>query len=212
MLAGFASNAPAHIVQTFRNERDRFDAFGVPADIPAIGSPLPEAELLDVHGNTIRLSEARGGKPAVIVFYRGAWCPFCNIALRTYQAELVPALDEMGIVLIAISPQKPDGSLSMQQINSLTFTVASDPGNQLAGKLGILSPSRSEEARAASAALGADVAAANADGTDAVPMPTTIVVDVGGTIAWIDVHANYTTRSEVAQILAAARRLGATQT
>ena len=53
---------------------------------------MPDGDLLDVHGAPTSLARLRGGRPAVVVFYRGAWCPYCNIALRTYQAELVPAL------------------------------------------------------------------------------------------------------------------------
>ena len=100
---------------------------------------MPDGELLDVQGVPTTLAQVRAGRPAVVVFYRGAWCPYCNLALRTYQAELVPALAARGVELIAVSPQKPDGSLTMAETNKLTFSVVSDPGNQLASALGILS-------------------------------------------------------------------------
>ncbi|MDT5323738.1 MAG: hypothetical protein QOF25_890 [Mycobacterium sp.] len=87
------------------------------------GDVLPDAELIDAHGVSGMLDAARGGRPAVIVLYRGTWCPFCNLVLRTYQQDLVPTLGQRGVGLIAISPQKPDGSLSMQEKNELTFTV-----------------------------------------------------------------------------------------
>ena len=64
----------------------------------------------------------------MIVFYRGGWCPYCNIALRTYQAQLVRALTDRNTPLVAISPQTPDGSLSTKETKDLTFTVLSDPG------------------------------------------------------------------------------------
>ena len=138
----------------------------------------------------------------MVVFYRGARCPYCNIALRTYQSELVPALAVREFELIAISPQKPDGSLTAQQTNELTYTVLSDPGNQIASSLGILTEP-TPDAVGAQAKLGLDLTGVNADGTRALPMPTTVVVDADGTIRWIDVHPNYTTRSEVPDILAA---------
>ena len=81
---------------------------------------MPDGDLLDVHGDPTSLTRLRGGRPAVVAFYRGAWCPYCNIALRTYQSELVPALGRRGVELIAISPQKPDGSLTSAQSNELT--------------------------------------------------------------------------------------------
>jgi peroxiredoxin len=206
MHAGFAHHAPAHIINIFAQERATFAALGAPAAATA-GMTLPDAPLLDVDGRETTLAAQLHGAPAVVVFYRGAWCPYCNITLKTYQTQLVPALRELGIALVAISPQKPDGSLTMAQKNELTFAVLSDPGNQLARKLGILSHPRSDEAAAASQALGGDIAATNIDGTADVPMPTAMLVNAAGTIAWIDVHADYATRTEVAEILAAARQM-----
>jgi hypothetical protein len=87
----------------------------------------------------------------------------------------------------------------MQQTNELSYAVLSDPGNQIAGQLGILTAA-SDGARASPAALGIDVAAGNADGSDKVPMPTVVIVDAAGIIRWVDVHPNYGTRTEPAEI------------
>jgi peroxiredoxin len=141
-------------------------------------------------------------RPAVLVLYRGAWCPFCNSALRTYQRELVPELAARDVALVAVSPQRPDGSLSMREKNELTFTVLSDPANQLATALGVLT-GPSPEARGAQLELGLDLEAINADGTTALPMPTVVILDRDRTIRWIDVHANYSTRTASGDILAA---------
>ena len=167
-----------------------------------VGARLPDAELVDPHGATTSLYAALGDRLSVLVFYRGAWCPYCNIAPNTYQAELVPELSERGVGLVAISPQTPDGSLSIQEKHELTFTVLSDPGNQVATAVGILT-GPSDEARAAQLQLGLDLTAVNADGTTGLPMPTTIIVDADHVIGWIDVHPDYSTRSEPAEILAA---------
>jgi peroxiredoxin len=183
-------------------EQVNLDDAGVPTGVSASGALMPDGELLDVRGAATSLAQVRAGRPAVVVFYRGAWCPFCNIALRTYQAELAPALADRGFVMIAVSPQKPDGSLSAAQTNELTYAVVSDPGNQLASALGILTEPDAEAA-AAQQKLGLDLAEHNADGGLTLPMPTTVVVDAIGVIRWIDVHPNYTTRSEVPDILAA---------
>jgi peroxiredoxin len=199
---GMTAQAPAEILAKFGAEQADLDAAGVPSGVAVAGSPMPDGDLLDAHGAATTLEKARDGKPAVVVFYRGAWCPFCNIALRTYEQQLVPELSARGVTLIAVSPQKPDGSLSMQETNELTFAVLSDPANQIAGQLGILT-TPSDDARSAQAALGLDVTAVNADGTATLPMPTTVIVGADGTIRWIDVHPNYTTRSEPAAILAA---------
>jgi peroxiredoxin len=197
-----AGQLPAEVAEAFAAEQRDLSAAGHPSGVAEPGSRLPDGELLDVAGEPATLAETLGGKPAVIVFYRGGWCPYCNIALRTYQAQLVPALAERGISLIAISPQTPDGSLSTKEAKELTFTVLSDPGNQIAGQLGILT-APSDGTRAAQLQLGLDLTQVNADGTTALPMPTVVIADADGVIRWIDVHLDYTTRTEPGQVLQA---------
>jgi peroxiredoxin len=197
---GMAGQLPAQVLDAFGAEQADLQASGVPAGVGAPGAIMPDGQLLDVHGEPTTLAEAIGGRSAVVVLYRGAWCPYCNLALRAYQEVLVPQLARRGIALVAISPQKPDGSLSMREKNGLTFTVLSDPGNQIAAGLGVLT-APTDNARAAQRVLGLALSEANADGTDRVPMPTVAIVDGTGVIRWIDVHPNYTTRTEVADIL-----------
>jgi peroxiredoxin len=192
---------PADVADAFAAEQRELATADTAAKA-APGDRMPDGNLLDVAGQPTTLAAALSSRPGVIVFYRGGWCPYCNIALRTYQTQLVPALAERGIVLVAISPQTPDGSLSTQETKELTFTVLSDPGNQIAGQLGILT-APSEGARAAQLQLGLDLTKVNADGTTTLPMPTVVIVDSAGVIRWIDVHADYTTRTEPDQVLAA---------
>jgi peroxiredoxin len=203
-----AGQLPVDVADAFAAEQRGLSAAGRPAVKAAAGDRMPDGDLLDVAGQPTTLAATLGSSPAVIVFYRGGWCPYCNIALRAYQARLVPALAEHGIPLVAISPQTPDGSLSTRETKELTFTVLSDPGNQIAGQLGILT-APSDGARAAQLQLGLDLTKVNADGTTTLPMPTVIIVDSAGVIRWIDVHADYTTRTEPEQVLqAVAQTLG----
>jgi peroxiredoxin len=196
-----ASQIPAEILEVFRTEQARMGADGVPRDAATVGDVIPDVELLDAHGRPITLRAAQAGAAAVVVLYRGDWCPYCNLALRTYQEDLVPVLDDRGIGLIAISPQKPDKSLSIQEKNDLSFVVLSDPGNQIATALGVLT-AHSEKVQDVQRAIGIDVAAGNQDGTHTVPIPTVAVIDPEGTIRWIDIHPDYATRTEVAEIIA----------
>jgi peroxiredoxin len=196
------SQLPAEALATFHREQERMAGLGIPAGVAEPGSALPDVELLDVHGAATSLSAAQGGLAGVLVFYRGAWCPYCNVALRAYQADLLPALDKRNVGLIAVSPQKPDGSLSARESNELTYTVLSDPGNQLARALGVVTE-HGAEAKAAQLGLGLDLAEVNADGTHELPMPTVAIVDGTGVLRWIDVHSDYSTRTEVPEILAA---------
>ncbi|MDF0531398.1 peroxiredoxin-like family protein [Tsukamurella sp. 8F] len=199
---GMAGQMPDEVLAAFGAEQAGLDARGLPAGVATPGAELPDARLLDVHGASTTLADTIAGRTAVVVLYRGAWCPYCNLTLRAYQEDLAPTLQQRGTALVAISPQKPDGSLTTQQKNDLSFTVLSDPGNQVATALGVLT-APTDDARAAQRTVGLDLPDANADGGYGLPMPTVAVVDTTGTIRWIDVHPNYTTRTEVADILTA---------
>ena len=207
LRAGLADQLPPDVAAIFATEQAHLQQSGIPADVAEVGTALPDGALLDAQANPTSIADQRHGRPAVVVFYRGEWCPYCNLALRAYQEQLLPTLAGRGIELIAISPEKPDNSLTMTEKNELAFTVLSDPGNQMASKLGILT-APTEDARAAQISLGVDLAKRNADGTYGVPMPTVLIVDAEGVIRWIDVHPNYATRTETAQILAALGTVG----
>jgi peroxiredoxin len=188
------------IMAAFGEEQAALAAGGLPAGVAQVGVTVPDIDLLDAHGAPTTLYRAAAGKMSVVVFYRGAWCPYCNIALNAYQAQLLPRLTERGVELVAISPQKPDGSLSMREKNNLAFAVLSDPGNTLARRLGILTQP-SEGTRAAQMHLGLDLTAVKADGTIRLPMPTTVILDAMHVLRWIDVHSDYSARTEPQQIL-----------
>jgi peroxiredoxin len=205
MHAARAARSSNETMGAFAREQAELAASAVAGIVPA-GTVLPDAELLDAHGTPTTLSAVADGGMSVLVFYRGAWCPYCNIALSAYQEQLFPELSRRGIQLVAVSPQRPDGSLTMQQRNDLTFTVVSDPGNTIAGRLGILT-GPSPEARAAQLELGLDLASVNADGTVTLPMPATVILDAARTVQWIDVRPDYSTRTEAQQVIEALDRL-----
>ena len=175
---------------------------GVPAGVLSPGAAFPRAELLDPLGAPSSIELITAGRAAVVVFYRGSWCPYCNLALGSYRSELAGPLAEQGIALIAVSPQHPDGSLSTAQKLELDFAVLSDPGNQLGAGLGILMQP-SPAARADQLSHGLDLAERNADGTTTLPMPTVAIIGADGILRWIDVHPDYSTRTEPAAVLAA---------
>ncbi len=191
---------PDSPLAAFDREQAELAQVPPPTGWAQIGDVLPDASLLDTEGSPVSLGEAVGGGRAVLILYRGAWCPYCNIALRTYQSELLPSLRERGIGLIAVSPQKPDGSLTMREKHDLEYAVLSDPGLTLGRAMGVLT-GPSEEARKAQHELGLDLTDVNADGTATLPMPTVAIIDGGLAIHWIDTHPDYSTRTEPAEIL-----------
>jgi peroxiredoxin len=195
---------PTPASEVFRAEQLALAQAGPPPTVLAVGSAFPDGDLTDAEGQATSLKAVVGANPAVVIFYRGAWCPYCNIALRTYREQLAMPLAEHGVAVVAISPQAADGSLTMMEKQSLEFPVLSDPGNQIAGALGILTRP-SDAARAVQLERGLDLEALNADGTTTVPMPTVALIDANGVLVWIDVHADYTTRTEPGEVLAAVR-------
>ncbi len=200
-----AATPPSLVGDAFASTRQRKVDAG-PGVVAEPGMTFPDGALLTATGEATSFAQAAAHRPAVVIFYRGAWCPYCNIALRNYQAELAGPLAEQSVALVAISPQAPDGSLSMQEKNELSFTVLSDPGNQIGRQLGILNIATEDEL-AVNQQVGLDLTQVNADGTSDPVMPTAAVVDADGVLRFIDVHVDYTTRTEPAAILAAVAQL-----
>jgi peroxiredoxin len=202
MKAAAATQLPAEVLAVFDRSIDDLLAQGISADSIKVGDVLEPFTLLDATSSPVTLDEMVKVGPAVIVFYRGGWCPYCNIALRTYQRELLPQLDGFGARLIAISPQSPDESLSTVEKATLEFTVLSDPGSRLADRLGIAFE-QADDVLEAQRALGLDLRKVNAEGAVRLPRPTVLIVDQQRTVRFVDVQPDYTARTEVADIIAA---------
>lgn len=199
---GFTAQIGPELSAVFDGEQAALRSGGHPAGIAAVGDTVPQADLLTSTGAGTSLSAALDDRLSVVVFYRGAWCPYCNLTLRTYQEELLPELERRDAQLIAISPQTPEGSEQAIANGDLAFPVLSDPGNVLAAALGIVT-APSPEAREAHSQLGFDVADSNADATAAIPFPSVFVIDEHGVIRFADIQVDYTARTEVATIVEA---------
>ncbi len=199
---GFTETIGPELSAVFAGEQADLRTAGGPENAVSVGDVLPSAELVATSGSPIGLDGLLAGRPAVLVFYRGAWCPYCNITLRHYDKTLAPGLAGRGVSLIAISPQTPDGSAAAVTNGELGFTVVSDPANAFAGALGIVT-APSAEAQDAHTALGFAVKDSNADDTPAIPYPTVIVIGADRVVRFVDIHIDYTTRTETADILAA---------
>jgi len=207
LKAAAAERLPSDVAETFdRSIQDLLDQ-GIPAGTLQVGDTLESFSLTDATGAPVTLDELVDSGPAVIVFYRGGWCPYCNLALRTYQRELLPELGAFGARLVAISPQSPDQSLSTVEKAELDFTVLSDPGNRVAHRVGIVFQ-QADEVLEAQRKLGLDLAQVNAEGSTQLPRPSVLIVDKDRTVRFVDVQPDYTARTEVADILAGLTELG----
>lgn len=169
------------------------------------GAQAPDFALPDTLGATVRLAELLARGPVALVFYRGEWCPYCNLTLRAYQAVL-PQIKQLGATLVAISPQTPDNSLTTVEKKGLTFPVLSDAGNRVARQYGLVF-AIGEAARPTYAAIGADLPAFNGDASWELPMPGVFIVARDGTVGLAAVEADFTRRPEPDAILGALRDL-----
>ena len=106
-----ARNIPAPIRYAFAKGTQDLMQAGIAAHSVKAGMKAPDFSLPNVNGETIQLSQLLAQGPVVLIFYRGGWCPYCNLALRSYQA-ILPEIKQAGATLVAVSPQTPDNSLS----------------------------------------------------------------------------------------------------
>ena len=169
----------------------------------AAGDRAPDFELPDARGGTVALRDALAAGPVVLVFYRGAWCPYCNLQLRAFQA----ALDEIraaGASPIAISPETPDNSLTLAEQAGLAFPVLSDAGNAVARSYGIVFDLAGAD-RDLHAGVGADLVEFNGDDSWELPAASVFVVGRDGIITFASVAGDYRWRVGPDEVLAALR-------
>lgn len=205
--AEFARTAPAGRVALYEAKIEELRAGFAAEQALRAGGRAPGFSLAEARGGTVSLAELLAGGPAVLTFYRGGWCPYCNIQLRAYQAVL-PEITALGARLAAVSPQLPDGSLTTAETNGLGFAVLSDPGNTLARRFGLVW-SLPEELRAALRSNGKALPGINGDESWELPVPATYVIAADGRIALDSIDVDYRNRLEPAAILDALRGLRA---
>ncbi len=201
----FLRTAPAGRPALYEAKLDELrTSFAVEA-AAGLGSMAPDFQLPDVKGNLVSLSGLLLDGLVIVTFYRGGWCPYCNIQLRAYQAA-VPQMAALGASLVAISPQLPDQSLSTAQADELTFHVLSDVGNYVARRFGLVY-ALPEELRAAMRSNNKALPGVNGDESWELPVPATYVIARDGRIALAYVEVDYRKRLEPEAILDALRSL-----
>ena len=186
---------------------DAVRASGLADSALTVGDAAPTFSLPNASGETVALSDVLASGPVILTFYRGGWCPYCNLELRAYQA-LLPEIEAAGATLVAVSPQTPDASLTTQEKKDLTFTVLSDEGNAVARQFGLVHTLPADLV-AAYDQFGLDVAGSNGDASGDLPLPATYVIDPDGTIRYAFVDADYTKRAEPSEVLASLQAVAA---
>jgi peroxiredoxin len=195
----FISKAPPQVREAMTSADMELAASGISRRAVKAGNRAPDFRLPDARGGRVRLSELLTKGPVVVSFYRGGWCPYCNLELRALQNAL-PAIKLLGAELLAISPQTPDESLSTAEKNDLAFSVLSDVGSAAARAYG-LAFGLAEELRPIYKRFGHALPDKNGDDSWVLPIPATYVIDTKGTVVLAFVDVDYRNRLEPAEIL-----------
>jgi peroxiredoxin len=206
-LTEFERTAPAGRAALYQAKVEELTAAFSFSNALALGDDVEDFTLPDAQGKPVSLSSVVQHGPAILTFYRGGWCPYCNIQLRAYQQAL-GAFASYGARLVAISPQMPDESLTTVQRNALAFDVLSDAGNRVARAFGLVYV-LPDELQAALRSNGKDLSEINGDPSWELPITATYVVSQDRRVALAYVDTDYRQRLSVEQILAALQTLQA---
>jgi peroxiredoxin len=199
--AEFARIAPADRPALYEAKIEELRASFAREEAIGVDDHAPDFVLPDAQDKPASLSNLLQLGPVAVTFYRGGWCPYCNIQLRAYQAAL-PEITALGARLVAISPQLPDGSLSTAETNELTFDVLSDIGNKVARRFGLVY-ALPAELRAALQSNNKALPAINGDESWELPVPATYVIDRDRRVALAYIDVDYRNRLDPEDVLAA---------
>ena len=169
------------------------------------GGQATDFTLLNAVGQTVSLKDYLNKGPVVLSFYRGGWCPFCNLEFAALH-NILPQIKSLGATLIGISPETPDTSLSTVEKHQLQFEVLSDEGNQIASQYGLVM-SVSEKMRPHYFKWGFDLPALNGDESYELPLPATYIISTDGNIHACYINKDYTQRMEPEDIISALENL-----
>ncbi len=203
--AGFAAKAPPHVVAVMHKATADLIASGQAERALKAGMRAPEFTLPDAHGAPVRSADLLQKGPLVLTFYRGVWCPFCNMDLQAIE-EAANDIRALGASLVAISPQTAPNRRKSERENELSFPILSDHGNALADQFG-LRFRLPDDLIAIYKGFGNDLAIGNGEDSWTLPMPARYVIRTDGVIAYAEVNADYTRRPDPSELLPVLRRL-----
>lgn len=181
-------------------------AFQQGANALALGKKALDFVLPDAQGKSVSLNNLLANGPVVVTFYRGSWCPYCNLQLTALQARLAD-IHTLGAQLVAISPEVPDESLTKNEVSEMDFIVLSDQNANVAAEYGVAwqVPDMLLEHMKVDRQL--DLETINNGNGNVLPIPATYVISRDGIVTWRYVDVDYRTRSEPQDIIEALQKL-----
>ena len=192
-------NVPRSVIETMHRATAALKASGLADRAIRTGDAAPAFALAEADGRPVRSEALLAQGPLVLSFYRGVWCPYCNMELQALQGVL-PEIAAAGAGLVAISPQTAPNSRKSIRQNALGFPILSDPGNEVAAAFG-LRFALPDELVALYTALKNDLPAINGDASWTLPMPARFVIGQDGRVLYANVEPDYTRRPEPEDLL-----------
>lgn len=202
--ADFAQRAPQEMQTLFQDRIDDLERAGVVDGAKNVGDVAPGFELPDASGSPVSLAGLLSQGPVILTFYRGGWCPYCNLTLRAYQARL-EEIREAGGNFVAISPETPDNSLSTIEKNELAYPVLTDAHNAVAREFGVVFTLQDDLAAIYNDRF--DLNGHNGDESNELPLAATYVIDTDGTIRYAFLSHDYRDRAEPSEVIDALRAI-----
>ncbi len=165
-----------------------------------LGDSAPAIVLGNAKNEMVDVAKLFVRGPVIVTFYRGGWCPYCNLELKAFQ-EVLPEIEAAGASLVAISPEKPDETLSTVEKNALRFEVLSDIGQKVGRAFGLVYRF-TDELRGYYEGAKLEIPALNgALGDWSLPVPATYVISQDGTIIFAHADVDYRNRAEPREVL-----------
>ena len=200
-------NVPRSVIDTMHRATAELIASGQAQKALKAGDTAPTFTLNDPEGQPVSSAALLQKGPLIVSFYRGVWCPYCNMELQALEAAK-PEFDKLGATLVAISPQTAPNSRKSMRNNNLTFPILSDINGNIAAAFGLRFklPDYLIELYKG---FKNDLPAINGDPSWTLPMPGRYVIDQDGTILYAEVNPDYTQRPEPEDMLPALRQAAA---
>lgn len=194
-----SSQLPEEILEAFGKSVEALKTEKIEENSLKTGEKMPEFVLPDIHGNKVSSEELLKHGKLILAFYRGSWCPYCNLELKVLQDNW-SRFKEKKAVLIAISPQSPDHSLAMAKKNHLEFYMLTDADNALAKKLGIAFQLQ-DFVLPYYKNLGIDLEEYHKNKENTLPVPAVFVIDENGYVIFRFLDVNYMNRIDIEELI-----------
>jgi len=199
MKQGMVTQIPESVLAMMRDATASLAQSGLVEQALKAGDAMPDFDLPEVGGGRIQLTDLLKNAPVVISFYRGGWCPYCNLEMQALQRAL-PDIEQAGGTLIAIAPELPEQAGQTRDKGNLTFPLLHDQDNALARKLGLVF-TLPDILRPVYEGFGIDLQESQGNNRFELPVPATYIVRPDGVVGFAFIDVDYTARMEPARIV-----------